>query len=104
MSRLTVICLPVLLALAMAGCSSESIVTVIVTPAPEQNPTPIIHTVVVTATPGLAAAPIIQTVVVTATPGPVAPPIIQTVVVTATPPPTSTPRPTLEAMAGMMAG
>ena len=86
MGRLTISGLAILLALAVAGCSPESIVTVIVTPTPEQIPTPIIHTVVVTATPGPAAAP-----------------VIQTVVVTATPPPTSTPRPTVEAMAGMMA-
>jgi len=76
--------LTILLALTVLGCSTESIVTVIVTPTPEANPTPIVHTVVVTATPG-----------------PTAPPIIQTVVVTATPLPTSTPRPTLEAMEGM---
>lgn len=84
MGRSTVFCLAILLALTVLGCSTESIVTVIVTPTPGADPTPVI-----------------QTVVVTATPGPTAPPIIQTVVVTATPLPTSTPRPTLEAMAGM---
>ena len=77
--------LPIFLALTVLSCSTESIVTVVVTPTPEDNPTPII-----------------QTVVVTATPGPTTTPIIQTVVVTATPLPTSTPRPTLEAMPGMM--
>lgn len=86
MGRLTVFGLAVLLALTVVGCSAKSIVTVIVTPTPGQNPTPII-----------------QTVVVTATPGPTMAPIIQTVVVTATPPPTSTPRPTIEAMPGMPA-
>jgi len=83
MGRSTICCLPILLALAILGCSAESKVT----STPERNPTPIIHTVVVTATPG-----------------PTATPIIQTVVVTATPLPTSTPRPTLEAMSGMMPG
>ena len=80
MRRLAVCVLPIALALAVLGCSAESIVT----SAPERNPTPII-----------------QTVVVTATPGPTATAIIQTVVVTATPLPTSTPRPTLEVMSGM---
>ena len=84
MSRLTIFCFAILPALTVLGCSAESIVTVIVTPTPGDNPTPIIHTVVVTATPG-----------------PIAAPIIHTVVVTATPLPTSTPRPTLEAMPGM---
>ncbi|MCH7736400.1 MAG: hypothetical protein IH872_03255 [Chloroflexi bacterium] len=80
MRRLTICWLPVLSALAVLGCSEATNVT----PAPEQNPTPVI-----------------QIVVVTATPGPTSPPVIQTVVVTATPLPTRTPRPTLEAMAGM---
>ena len=81
MGRLTLFCPPILLALAILGCSAESKDT----STPERDPTPIIHTVVVTATPG-----------------PTVTPIIQTVVVTPTPLPTRTPRPTLEAMSGMM--
>ena len=84
MGQLTKFCTAILLALSVVGCLVES--------------PPII---VPTATSVADTPPIIQTVVVTATPGPAAPPIIHTVVVTATPPPTSTPRPTLETMAGM---
>lgn len=83
MRRITIGFLPILLALAILGCSAESIVTSV----PGQDPTPIIHTVVVTPTAGPTTAP-----------------IIHTVVVTATPPPTSTPRPTLEGMSDMMPG
>jgi len=91
MGRFTICCLPVLLTLAILGCTSVSEAT----PAPGQDPTPIIQTVAVTATPGPIATPVIQTVVVTV------PPVIHTVVVTPTPLPTRTPRPTLEAMSGM---
>ena len=64
--------------LVFGACAADTIVTVIVTPTPAANPTPIIQTVIVPATPQISV------VVATPTLGPTAAPLVQTVIATPT--------------------